>query len=106
MPGRLRYSVIRRGTRVGHREGDVVTVDALRERKPPFSPEDVVSEFAELLKSYRVTSISGDRYAGEWPKERFRDHGISYEPRRSRSRISIAICCPPSTRARSTCLTI
>src|SRR5215831_5787049 len=80
MPGRLRYSVIRRGTRVGHREGDVVTVDALRERKPPFSPEDVVSEFAELLKSYRVTSISGDRYAGEWPRERFRDHGIRYEP--------------------------
>ena len=65
---------------VGHREGDVVLVDALRERKPPFSPEDVVSESAELLKSYRVTSISGDRYAGEWPKERFRDHGISYEP--------------------------
>jgi hypothetical protein len=65
---------------VGHREGDVVVLDALRERKPAFSPEDVVSEFAELLKSYRVTSISGDRYAGEWPKERFRDHGISYEP--------------------------
>ena len=54
---------------VGHREGDVVVLDALRERKPAFSPEDVVSEFAELLKSYRVTSISGDRYAGEWPKE-------------------------------------
>jgi hypothetical protein len=62
---------------VGHREDDVVVLDALRERKPAFSPEDVVSEFAELLKSYRVTSISGDRYAGEWPKERFRDHGIS-----------------------------
>jgi hypothetical protein len=65
---------------VGHREDDVVVLDALRERKPAFSPEVVVSEFAELLKSYRVTSISGDRYAGEWPKERFRDHGISYEP--------------------------
>jgi hypothetical protein len=35
----------------------------LRERKTAFSPE-MVSEFAELLKSYRVTSISGDRYAG------------------------------------------
>ena len=65
---------------VGHREKDVVVVDALRERRPPFSPEDVVGEFAALLASYRVTSISGDRYAGEWPKERFRDHGISYEP--------------------------
>jgi hypothetical protein len=65
---------------VGHKEGDVVILDALRERKPVFSPEGVVSEFAELLKSYRVTSITGDRYAGEWPKERFRDHGMSYEP--------------------------
>ena len=22
----------------------------------------------------------GDRYAGEWPRERFREHGITYEP--------------------------
>ena len=65
---------------VGHRDEDVVVLDALRELKPAFSPKDVVSEFAELLKSYRVRSISGDRYAGEWPKERFCDHGISYEP--------------------------
>ena len=43
---------------VGHREGDVVVLDALRERKPAFSPEDVVSEFAELLKSYRITKIT------------------------------------------------
>jgi hypothetical protein len=65
---------------VGHKEGDVVVLDALRERKPAFSPEDVVSEFAELLKSYRITKITGDRYAGDWPRERFREHGVSYEP--------------------------
>jgi hypothetical protein len=65
---------------IGHREKDVVVVDALRERKPPFSPKDVVSEFAALLKNYRISKITGDRYAGEWPRERFRVHGISYEP--------------------------
>jgi hypothetical protein len=27
-------------------------LDALRERKPPFSPDDVVQEFVALLKSY------------------------------------------------------
>jgi hypothetical protein len=32
-----------------------VVIDALRERKPPFSPDAVVDEFAELLKSYRVS---------------------------------------------------
>jgi hypothetical protein len=65
---------------IGHRDDDVIVTDALRERKPPFSPEIVVKEFSELLTSYRVTKVMGDRYAGEWPRERFREHGISYEP--------------------------
>jgi hypothetical protein len=64
---------------IGHREDDIVVVDALRERKPPFSPEDVVAEFSELLKSYHISKITGDRYAGEWPRGRFRERGISYE---------------------------
>jgi len=55
-------------------------LDAIRERKPPFSPDDVVIEFAALLKSYGIHRIAGDRYAGEWPRERFRAHRISYEP--------------------------
>ena len=38
---------------VGHRQDDVAIIDATRERKPPFPPEDVVAEFAALLKSYR-----------------------------------------------------
>jgi hypothetical protein len=65
---------------IGHMEGKVAILDAVRERKPPFSPESVVSEFAELLKRYRISKVVGDRYAGEWPREAFRDHGITYEP--------------------------
>src|SRR5262249_38153522 len=65
---------------IGHREDDSVVVDALREINPPFSPESVVGEFSALLKSYRVSKITGDRYAGEWPREHFRKHGITYEP--------------------------
>jgi hypothetical protein len=65
---------------IGHRQDDVVVIDALRERRPPFSPDDVVAEFAALLKSYRVTTVHGDRYAGEWPRERFRERDIGYEP--------------------------
>jgi hypothetical protein len=48
--------------------------------KPPFTPEGVVAEFATLLKTYRVSKVTGDRYGGEWPRERFREHGIRYEP--------------------------
>src|SRR5581483_7511058 len=53
--------------------------DAVRERRPPFSPEEVVAEFTGVLKMYRVTRVCGDHYAGEWPRERFRVHGIGYE---------------------------
>jgi hypothetical protein len=65
---------------VAHREGERAVLDAIREAKPPFSPEGIVSEFADLLKSYRIRSIVGDRYAGLWPRERFEVHGIRYEP--------------------------
>ena len=64
---------------IAHRQGDVVVLDAIRERRPPFSPEAVVTEFAALLKTYRITRVVGDRYAGEWPRERFRTAGITYE---------------------------
>jgi len=64
---------------IGHQEDDVAVLDAIRERRPPFSPEDVVLEFAELLKTYRITEVQGDRYSGEWTRERFNHHGIRYE---------------------------
>jgi hypothetical protein len=63
---------------IAHTEEQKLVVDAIRERKPPFSPEAVVEEFAATLKAYRIFEVTGDRYAGEWPRERFRAHGISY----------------------------
>jgi hypothetical protein len=33
-----------------------------------------------VLRSYGINRVSGDRYAGEWPREQFRKHGIAYEP--------------------------
>jgi hypothetical protein len=53
-------------------------LDLVREVRPPFSPESVVAEFCAVLKLYGITSVRGDRYAGEWPRERFRLAGISY----------------------------
>lgn len=55
-------------------------LDAVRERRPPFSPDGVTAEFAELLKSYGVFEVTGDRYAGEWPREVFQQYGITYNP--------------------------
>jgi hypothetical protein len=65
---------------VAHREGDLAVLDCIAERKPPFSPESVVEEFAGLLKRYGISRVHGDRYAGEWPRERFAVHGVTYLP--------------------------
>jgi hypothetical protein len=54
-------------------------LDCIREVRPPFSPESVVDEFCAVLKQYRLTRVCGDRYAGEWPRERFRMCGVTYE---------------------------
>jgi hypothetical protein len=63
------------------RDGRVVAVlDVVEERKPPFSPEATVKEFAGLLAAYGITTIQGDRYAGSWPSEQFGKCGIGYEP--------------------------
>jgi len=53
-------------------------LDLVRERRPPFSPEAVVEEFAGILRQYGCTEVTGDKYAGEWPRERFQKAGIVY----------------------------
>ena len=65
---------------VGHLEDELIVIDCLRERKPPFSPESVVQEFSEVLRSYGCLQVVGDRYGGEWPRERFRLAGVHYKP--------------------------
>jgi len=55
-------------------------LDLVREVQPPFSPEQTVETFAAVLKFYGVAQVTGDHYAGEWPREQFRKHGIAYEP--------------------------
>jgi hypothetical protein len=66
---------------ISHRTvGAKVVLDLLREVRPPFSPEAVTRDFAAVLKSYGISEVTGDRYAGEWPRERFRAHGITYKP--------------------------
>ena len=64
---------------IGHRDSERVIIDATREVRPPFSPQAVIDDFATLLRSYRVSKVRGDRYAGEFPRELFRKRGITYE---------------------------
>ena len=56
-----------------------VVLDCLREVRPPFSPEAVTQEFCQILASYQLKSVVGDRYAGVWPIEMFQRFGVIYE---------------------------
>ncbi len=68
---------------IAHREGErhkeTIILDCVRVVRPPFSPDAVAHEFAETLRSYRVSNVTGDRYGGEWPRERLAAHGVRYE---------------------------
>ncbi len=41
-------------------------------------PDEVVERYCEVLKSYGLASVTGDRYAAEWVCTAFAKHGISY----------------------------
>ena len=64
---------------IGHAEGRTVVIDFLRETRAPFSPEAVVADFSRTLASYGVRRVVGDKYAGVWPEEAFKRHGVTYE---------------------------
>jgi hypothetical protein len=62
------------------KDGARVILDAVREVRPPFSPDAVVEEFEGVLRSYGIRQVRGDRYAGLWPADRFKAHRIEYLP--------------------------
>jgi hypothetical protein len=63
---------------VAHRErSGKIILDALREQRPPFKPENVVSEFSDFLKLYGISEVVSDRFAGEWVTDSFKRQGIS-----------------------------
>ena len=64
---------------IAHKEADnTLVLDALRVRAPRFVPAQVVCEYAQLLKSYHITSLTGDKWAGGFHEHEWRANGISY----------------------------
>jgi hypothetical protein len=63
---------------IAHLEKETAVLDLLHEIQAPFSPEAAVAQFCAVLKSYRISEVTGDRYAGEWSREQFQKRGISY----------------------------
>lgn len=67
---------------VAHREGagenERFVVDLVRGTKGKFDPNEVTREYAALVKSYRITSVTGDRYAAEWTASAWKTCGLNY----------------------------
>ncbi len=58
----------------------MVVLDVVRETRAPFDPEATVMDFVAVLRRYGIDRVTGDRYGGEWPRQRFKERGITYEP--------------------------
>lgn len=56
-----------------------IVQDCIRMKKPPFNPQECVKEFADVIKDYGLSKVTGDRYSGEWCSSSFKDKGITYE---------------------------
>lgn len=52
--------------------------DFVQEWRAPFHPKEVAKEAALALKVYRLETVRGDQYGGEWVRDRFADFGIGY----------------------------
>jgi hypothetical protein len=64
---------------IAHIEGGRVILDLVRRYPAPHDPSVVISKMAEVLKEYRITRVTGDRYAGAFPEKEFLKHHIVYE---------------------------
>jgi hypothetical protein len=62
---------------IAHAEGERIVVDLVRGRRG--NPAAICGDFSELLKSYGIARVKGDRYAGAWVSTEFARHGIAYE---------------------------
>ena len=80
---------------VGHYEAErkVAVLDVLMAQTgaPPFNPRDAVRKFVAELKTWGITRVTGDAYAGQTFRTDFEAAGISYTvSARSKSEIYCA----------------
>lgn len=64
---------------VGHLENEKAIIDMVRSRAPKFNPDEVTSQYCDLIKEYRVSKVIGDKFSGDWASNSFAKHDIGYE---------------------------
>ena len=68
---------------IGHRQQGRLVIDCVRGQHVPlgahsFDPMQATKAFADLVKQYRVGSVVGDNFSGEWVAGAWRKHSVSY----------------------------
>jgi len=63
---------------LGRLEGERVIVEVVRSRAPKFNPEEVTAQYCELLKSYQIYEVTGDKFSGDFASSLFQKAGINY----------------------------
>ena len=90
---------------IAHAEGGRAVLDVIRAWPSPHNPSSVVAEACDVLRRYRVTQITGDRYSGEFVAEQFRAHRVEYRAsERDRSALYLELL-PTINAAPSCCST-
>jgi hypothetical protein len=65
---------------VGHRDGELLIVDRIYEKRAPFVADVALDEIAEIARDYRVGTAYGDDYGAGLTVSAFRQRGIDYRP--------------------------
>jgi hypothetical protein len=77
--GRHDASTITIGHVIGDGDSKSFIADVVRARASPHNPNEAAKDHAALARSYGITEVVGDNYAGEWVSQAFRDAGIGYK---------------------------
>ncbi len=64
---------------IAHNENGIGVLDFVAEVKPPFSPDEISKDFAEICRAFCVSSATSDRFGGAWVSERCLEHGLTLE---------------------------
>lgn len=68
---------------IGHYEGGDSSgrfvLDVVRGAPSPCDPQETTRAFADLLKQYDLSVVTGDNFSAEWVASAFRDCGITYQ---------------------------
>ena len=64
---------------IGHLENEKAIVDVVRSRAPKFNPDELTSQYTDLVKRYKINKVYGDKFSGDWASNSWAKHDISYE---------------------------